>query len=163
MKKARVFFLTIAIFFSSCSDGYGFEGRLGYAEDFFSKNKDGLNDVVRLLLSHPSIKRVEGLKFKYIPKYGDFDDADIAVYKKINDFIELNGVRAVSVARKDQRLDGFLIGITFILKSEGTIRDRYMLSIVYINDDGYIEKAKGHGIKHYYLGTSKWYIAELLL
>jgi hypothetical protein len=74
----------------------------------------------------------------------------------------LLGVKAISISRRGNTIDGDLLGVDMVLISEGLTTKGYALTVEYIPDPGYIEKAKKHGILYQELNRKKWYLVEYL-
>lgn len=132
------------------------------AVEWFKSNRVELNSLLDIVLSHPNIQRVEDMKMAYIPKYGEFSEDDVQAYKTALEMSEELGIQAISVSRKGNSLDGDLLGVDMVLISEGLTTKGYALTVEYIPDPNYVEKAKEHGILYYPLGADNWYLAEYI-
>ncbi len=129
---------------------------------WFSDNENDIEKILAILFAHPNIQRVEDMRMQFIPKYGEFSEADEKAYKFLFSLSENMGIKAISVARKRNSIEGDLLGVDIILISEGLTTKGYALSIEYIPDSVYVEKAKGRGVLYQQLNKENWYLAEYL-
>lgn len=132
------------------------------AVEWFKSNHVELSSLLDKVLSHPTIQRVEDMKMDFIPKYGEFSQDDIQAYRAALEMSDELGIKAIYVSRKGNSADGDLLGVDMVLISEGLTTKGYALTVEYIPNPNYVEKAKEHGILYYPLGVENWYLAEYI-
>ncbi|WP_347332702.1 hypothetical protein [Marinimicrobium locisalis] len=132
------------------------------AVEWFESNRVELKSLLKIVLSHQNIRRVEGMNMAFVPKYGDFSKEDIQAYKKALEMSGDLGVQAIDISRKGNNLDGNLLGVEMVLVSEGLATKGYALTVEYIPDPSYVEKAEKHGILYYPLDADNWYLVEYI-
>ena len=128
----RIIILSLFVFQNSCG---GTAANKDYAVNWFKKNEVELNALIKKLLAHPNIMRVEDMTMDYISKYGEFSDADLKVYNEILKISKKLDIKAVVVSRERAIITGDLIGIQFILISgiESTCIQQPNLTTFYSN------------------------------
>jgi hypothetical protein len=158
----KALFLVLVLSQGACAESVSSVKSKEEAISWFSENGKQLEQVLEMLLAHPKISRVEDMRMQFIPKYGEFSATDEDAYKSLLQQSKQLGVKAISVARRGNVIDGDLLGIDMVLISEGLTTKGYALTVEYIPDSGYIEKAKKHGILYQQLNKKSWYLVEYL-
>ena len=130
------------------------------AELWFKENKDELASIKSVLLDHPNIRRVEELDRLFLPGYGAFSEQDLVAYESILGKISELGIKSIDVARGKNDKDGDLIALEFLLESEGLTTGGHALSVEYIFQESYIQRAGKAGILMESLGLEGWYLVE---
>lgn len=161
-KTIKNIFIALLILQNACADSVSSVRSKEEAVIWFSENENELNKILSVLFSHPNIQRIEDMRIKFIPKYGEFSEADEKAYKSLLLLSESLGIKSISIARKRNVIDGDLLGVDMVLISEGLATKGYALSVEYIPDFEYVEKAKNHGIFYLQLNKKNWYVAEYL-
>ena len=158
----KVIFVVLSLLQIACTESVDSVKNKEETVVWFSNNENNLEQILTVLFSHPNIQRVEDIRMQFIPRFGDFSEADEKAYKSILSLSENMGIKAISIARKNNSIDGDLISVDMILISEGLTTRGYALSIEYIPDLKYVEKAKTHGAFYQKLNKKNWYIAEYI-
>lgn len=162
IQAIKVIFVALVLLQSACAESVDSVKSKEEAIAWFSENENNLEQMLEVLFSHPNIQRVEGMRMQFIPKFGEFSEADEQAYKSLLSRSENLGIKAISIARKKNSIDGDLLGVDMILISEGLTTRGYALSVEYVPNPKYIEKAKAHGTLYHKLHKENWYIAEYI-
>lgn len=126
--------------------------------EWFAKNKVELVSMKHVLEEHPKIERVDPeLRMMFVSGSDEFSDLDTAAYQELLKKCELLSIKNIAIYRKEIEEEQQISSAEFVVLSAGLLTKGRSISIEYLKDESFVEKASSYGLRYQPLGKKGWF------
>ena len=129
--------------------------------EWFAKNQAELVGMKHVLEKHPKVERVDPeLRMMFVSGSDEFSGLDTAAYQELLKKCQLLNIKNIAVYRKEIEDELQIASAEFVVFSEGLLTKGRSISIEYLKDESFVEKASSYGLRYQPLGKEGWFVVH---